>query len=220
MSGELWIIPAERRYFSCARGAIVHFAEVYLQPKFLDELLGKHVDTQTVRARTGHYDHFLYHCVQRLAGLIGKKDDVSQMTAHSLSQTLFLHFFSEYTLGSDRGTIAQNTVALSSSEGQLLREYIHERLSEHISLDDLAALVKMKTHDLLMAFPRSFGNTPAQYVIEQRLRRARWLLSETNRDIARIALETGFASHSHLTTTFRTRVGLTPHQFRLSKRIA
>src|SRR5437870_1961036 len=71
MSGELWIIPAERRYFSCARGAIVHFAEVYLQPKFLDELLGKHVDTQTVRARTGHYDHFLYHCVQRLASLIG-----------------------------------------------------------------------------------------------------------------------------------------------------
>lgn len=57
-----------------------------------------------------------------------------------------------------------------------------------------------------------------QYIIAQRLRRARWLLMHTRNDITTIALETGFASHSHLTTAFKQHTGLTPLAFRQSRR--
>ena len=75
-------------------------------------------------------------------------------------------------------------------------------------LDDLAAVAGMSVHNFLRAFRKSFGTTPAQYVIDQRLRRARWLLTNTAHDIVAIALETGFSSHSHLTATMHRRHGI------------
>ena len=47
----------------------------------------------------------------------------------------------------------------------------------------------MTAHQLLKAFRLCFDTSPAQFVIEQRLRRARWLLTCTNHDVAQIALE-------------------------------
>jgi transcriptional regulator GlxA family with amidase domain len=69
--------------------------------------------------------------------------------------------------------------------------------------------------DLFVAFRRELRMTPVQYVIAQRLQRSRWLLQNTTQDIGEIALATGFASHSHLTTTFKKHSGLTPSEFRL-----
>jgi transcriptional regulator GlxA family with amidase domain len=44
-------------------------------------------------------------------------------------------------------------------------------------------------------------------------RRARWLLITRSMDITAVALETGFASHSHFTTTFKAHLGMTPREF-------
>jgi len=189
MAGEVWIIPAGQRYFSQARGKVVRFAEFYLDPRFLAEFLGKHVQTKPIRPLAGHSDEFLYRCVQHLAVLVEKPDDLSRMTAQTLSQTLFLHFFSEYGLHSGCCLTGRLAVELLPKDVQLLREHVQACLDERISLDDLATLVHMTTHDFLLAFRKSFGTTPAQYVIEERMRRARWLLSDTKKDIATIALK-------------------------------
>ena len=86
--------------------------------------------------------------------------------------------------------------------------FIHERLAEPLSLVELAGAARMSTHQLLAAFRRAFGTTPAQYIISQRL------LLEGRSDITTIALQAGCASHSHLTATFRARAGCTPSEFR------
>jgi AraC family transcriptional regulator len=91
---------------------------------------------------------------------------------------------------------------------------VRAHLDHFITLAALADLVGLSTHRLLIAFRRTFGTTPAQYVIDQRLARARWLLAHTAYDISTIAGATGFCSHSHLTTTFKRHVGVTPHVFR------
>jgi AraC family transcriptional regulator len=49
---------------------------------------------------------------------------------------------------------------------------------------------------------------------EQRIGRAKKLLTDTDLPIADIALRTGFASQSHFTTTFRKFVWTTPKAFR------
>ena len=92
--------------------------------------------------------------------------------------------------------------------------FIHERLAEPLSLVELAGAARMSTHQLLAAFRRAFGTTPAQYIISQRLRFAQRLLLEGRSDITTIALQAGCASHSHLTATFRARAGCTPSEFR------
>ncbi len=99
---------------------------------------------------------------------------------------------------------------------QQISDYVENHLADDISLAELAAVAQMPTDNFARAFKRSTGMAPYQFVLERRVRRAEHLLSRTAASIASIALATGFASQSHLTTTFRRATGQTPHAYRLS----
>jgi AraC family transcriptional regulator len=65
-------------------------------------------------------------------------------------------------------------------------------------------------------FKQSIGTSPYQYLLQQRIERAKKLLKESDRPIIDIALECGFNSHSHLTKTFRQLTGITPKVYRVN----
>lgn len=54
------------------------------------------------------------------------------------------------------------------------------------------------------------GTTIHDYLRRQRLRAALEPLAETSTDLARLALDLGFSSHSHFTGAFRREFGRTP----------
>jgi AraC family transcriptional regulator len=56
--------------------------------------------------------------------------------------------------------------------------------------------------------------TPRAFVEDRRIERAKQLLGETTRPIVAVAVESGFATQSRLTTTFRRRTGFTPAAYR------
>jgi AraC family transcriptional regulator len=56
--------------------------------------------------------------------------------------------------------------------------------------------------------------SPHQYVIKERVERAKVMLSKTDLAIADIALQLGFSSQSHLTQQFKRLTGVTPKQVR------
>jgi len=55
-----------------------------------------------------------------------------------------------------------------------------------------------------------------QYVIQQRVERAKLMLSKTGLAIADIVAQVGFSSQSHLTQHFKRLTGMTPKQVRSS----
>jgi AraC family transcriptional regulator len=63
----------------------------------------------------------------------------------------------------------------------------------------------------------SIGISPYQYLLQQRVERAKQLLKQTNQPIVEIALDCGFSSHSHLSKQFRQLAGMTPKAFRVSQ---
>jgi AraC family transcriptional regulator len=209
-AGDIWVVPAGRRYASQASGGRIRYGVLYVEPEALAELAGPEGDT--IAPRFARRDELLYRSVERLAELIGQDDDMSAMLGTSLGQALALHLAQRYRTGD--AAAGPRGPRLTERAQARLQERIHAHLGDRITLDDLAAIAGMSPHNLLVAFRAAFGTTPAQYVIAQRLRRARWLLANTAQDITTIALETGFASHSHLTTAFRRHVGLTPRDFR------
>ena len=208
--GEIWSIPAGRNYASYACGGTIEFAVLYLptQPK---EILN--IGQTNIAQLAGVRDDSLYQSVRQLLSLTNSSDDAFQMEAESLSQSIVYHLFDRYSQGRAKQESCRPT--LTSSQARLLREYIWENLAERITLDKLAYMVNMTKHHLLIAFRQVFSTTPAQYLINQRLRRAQWLLLYSRLNITAIALATGFASHSHLTHTFNQRFGYPPTQFRL-----
>ena len=93
-------------------------------------------------------------------------------------------------------------------------DYIDTGLAGDIKLADLAGLLNMSPFHFGRMFKQSMGISPHQYVIQQRLERAKHLLKHSDQAIIDIALDCGFSSHSHLTKQFRQITGMTPKAFR------
>ena len=93
-------------------------------------------------------------------------------------------------------------------------ECLRGGLSRGWTLDALSREVEVEPARLLRAFRRFLESTPADYLRQLRVDEARRLLSDTERPIADIALETGFTDQSHLTRVFRRSLGETPAAFR------
>ncbi|HJU23523.1 MAG TPA: AraC family transcriptional regulator [Casimicrobiaceae bacterium] len=99
-----------------------------------------------------------------------------------------------------------------------VQEYIDANLARRIRLGDLTGIAHLSSGHFMRAFRASTGTTPYQYVLEQRLAKARLLLQSTDVSISRVATECGFASPSHLCSKFRGRTGASPSEYRASVR--
>ena len=95
-------------------------------------------------------------------------------------------------------------------------DYIDAHLECELKLADLAQLLDMSPFHFSRLFKQSIGVSPHQYLIQQRVERAKRLLKQSDRLIVDIALECGFNSHSHLSKHFRQHAGMTPKAYRVS----
>ncbi|QQS32789.1 MAG: helix-turn-helix transcriptional regulator [Acidobacteriota bacterium] len=80
----------------------------------------------------------------------------------------------------------------------------------------MATEVRMSVPHFQRLFKQSIGTSPAAYLNELRLKRARVLLSEPEcfLHIKEVAFQIGFRSTSHFTTEFKNKFGSTPTEFR------
>lgn len=95
-----------------------------------------------------------------------------------------------------------------------LADYIDSKIDGHISLTELARLADMPVDTFARHFKAQTGMAPYAFVIERRVRRAESLLRDGNMPISLMALELGFSSQSHFTSTFRRITGTTPSAYR------
>ncbi|MFF9310628.1 helix-turn-helix domain-containing protein [Streptomyces sp. NPDC014748] len=93
-------------------------------------------------------------------------------------------------------------------------DFMHARLSQRVTLADLAAVAGVSESHFTRAFKASTGQSPHQYLLRRRLDHARRELLRTDRPIAQIAAEAGFADQSHLTRMMRRHEGATPRTLR------
>lgn len=89
-------------------------------------------------------------------------------------------------------------------------DYIHDHLSDGLSLNDLAATVHLTPYYFSRMFRQAYGVSPYQYVIRQRVEKAQHLLHNPRLTVAQVALMVGFADHSHLIRHYKRRFGRTP----------
>ncbi|NET35111.1 MAG: helix-turn-helix transcriptional regulator [Cyanothece sp. SIO1E1] len=92
--------------------------------------------------------------------------------------------------------------------------YIHEHLDQELRLAGIAKVAGISQYYFARLFKQSTGIAPHQYVIQQRVKRAKQLLEQRGLQIADIALECGFTSQSQLNKHFRVLTGTTPKAYR------
>jgi AraC family transcriptional regulator len=101
----------------------------------------------------------------------------------------------------------------SHSQIEALQNYIAANLADEVSPGDLADLVQMSTRQFFRFFSSTFGSTPHQYLMKERVRRAKELLSggSLSIDVAKVL---GFSTQSHFNQVFKKITGATPGRFR------
>ncbi len=113
-------------------------------------------------------------------------------------------------------TITFKNRSLTHTQLQQVSEYINTHLDRDLSLVQIARVINISPTYFASLFKQATGISPHQYVIQQRVERAKLMLSRTNLTIADIALKVGFSSQSHLTQQFKRITGMTPKQVRPS----
>jgi AraC family transcriptional regulator len=93
-------------------------------------------------------------------------------------------------------------------------DYIGDNLAEDLSLGQLAAVAGMSPHYFTELFKNSTGQPPHQYVLLQRIERAKDNITRMNLSITEAGIGAGFPNPSHFARMFRKFVGTSPSRFR------
>jgi AraC family transcriptional regulator len=102
---------------------------------------------------------------------------------------------------------------LAQSQLERVIDYMKANLAQDLSILDLATLTGMSESHFSRSFKQSVGIAPYQYLMQQRVERAKQLLKRQAISISEIALDCGFANQTHLTKVFRQMTGITPKAY-------
>ncbi len=95
-----------------------------------------------------------------------------------------------------------------------VQAHIDERLASPVTLTELAALARVSVRHFSRAYRVSTGYSPHQYLLRQRVERAKALLAGGAMPLCDIAQVVGFADQSQFTRTFKQHANTTPAAYR------
>lgn len=95
-----------------------------------------------------------------------------------------------------------------------VKDYINQHYAEDVTLPELADLVGMSPSSFSRFFRLRTGKTLSSYLIDIRLGNAARALVDTTSNVSEICYSCGFNNLSNFNRVFKSRKGVTPHEFR------
>ena len=103
---------------------------------------------------------------------------------------------------------------LGSARLRRIKELIVAKMEDDLSLDDMAQSVGLSTAHFARMFRKSTGETPHQFVLRQRLERAKAMLRPPDARVLDVAVACGFKTQQHFAQAFREVWGVSPSEYR------
>jgi len=151
-----------------------------------------------------------------LTGQVLTEEDMARLNrgvATVLSKGVFS---AEETLAHIEGALAR-TGRLGSEAQRLVRKgmaYIHEHYAEPLTREDVARYVSVSEDYLTRCFRQELGVTPMAYLNRYRVKQARALLAEGDKNVTQVAFAVGFSDSNYFSRVFRQEVGMSPSAYR------
>jgi AraC family transcriptional regulator len=134
-----------------------------------------------------------------------------RLYAETMSTALAVHLVRQYS--SHERKSVRYLGGLSPTQLKLVINYINDYLDRDLGLEELAAIAQLSTYHFCRSFKQSTGFSPHQYLIRQRVERAKLLLKDGKMEIRDVAIACGFTHQSHLNRHFKRLTGVTPKIF-------
>jgi AraC family transcriptional regulator len=95
-----------------------------------------------------------------------------------------------------------------------IRELVDAKIEEDLSLDEMAQSVGLSTAHFARMFRKSTGETPHQFVMRQRVERAKAMLRLPEARVLDVAVACGFKTQQHFAQVFRYVCRVSPTEYR------
>lgn len=92
-------------------------------------------------------------------------------------------------------------------------EYINDNIEYELSVSSLSEIANLSLYYFIRVFKKETGLTPKEYIINQRIKRAKELILK-NITLSHVALQSGFYDQSHMLKYFKSYTGLTPSLYK------
>ncbi|GAN77812.1 helix-turn-helix domain-containing protein [Acidisphaera rubrifaciens] len=168
--------------------------------------------------RLGEQDALIEQLMIGLGEALDADEPGTPVYADTLARALAARLLRRHS--SRAGTRAASPVrgALPRATVARVCEAMAARLQAPLGLDDLAAVAGLSASHFARGFRAATGLPPHRYLMRLRVERAQVLLRATDRPIADVALDCGFAHQEHLTRVFARLAGCTPAAWRRAVR--
>ncbi len=138
----------------------------------------------------------------------------SGLLHNDVGQRIKLNELIYLLLSEEDGCIRHKVLRSSDSDSGQFMNVIYENIFNDISVEMLAEQTNRSLTSFKKEFRRLFNAPPHRWIIEQRLDRAKIMLSSTSRTVSEIGAECAFANISHFIKLFKQRYNETPASFR------
>ncbi|MCG8311222.1 MAG: AraC family transcriptional regulator [Cytophagales bacterium] len=101
-----------------------------------------------------------------------------------------------------------------SKEIHLISNYIRENIYEELDLEHLASMIHLSLSRFKHRFKEETGLPPGEYILTEKIKKAKDLIRTTSLSVTAIAYDLGFSSSSYFATVFKRFTRATPSEFR------
>jgi AraC family transcriptional regulator len=212
--GAISFLPSDQPFsgwMKVERGVFANVLLLALDPAFMSRVAeGLELDSDRIELveQRRATDPTLRHIALALRAGVQSGDALDRMYGEGLSTALAAHLLREY---------GATVLRPKSQYGGLTRaklvravECIQDQLDADLTVFGIAQAVGMSPYYFTRLFKESTGQSPHQYVVEARVRRAKELLTTGKFTISEAAHHVGFVDQSHLTRHFKRVFGLPP----------
>jgi AraC-like DNA-binding protein len=198
--------PFHSLFFYLPRSALDGIAEQFRSPR-IGEL--------ACEIGIGHDDAIIRNIGASFMEGLRRPAEANQLFIDHMMLALTAHVAQTY------GGLRRNTEpargGLASWQAKRACERLESDLGGKISLQQIAAEFDLSVSHFSRAFRISTGLPPHQWLLRQRVKAAKQLMSVRELPLSEIAISAGFANQSHFTRVFSEMVGVSPGAWRREK---
>ena len=112
------------------------------------------------------------------------------------------------------GLLGQTGEYINTNRLAYVVSYIRENLTRTLSVDELSDKACLSKSHFFRLFKSELGVSPAQFILSERISRAKDILSNPAKSITDACYESGFNSPTHFSNAFRAIQHVSPRQFK------
>ena len=130
----------------------------------------------------------------------------------SVEQALAVALVNGYAVR--RRSVQTHRGGLGSARLRRIKEFVDAKIEDELTLCEMAQAVELSTAHFSRMFRNSTGETPHQFLLRQRLERAKMMLRSADGRVIYVAVACGFKSQQHFAQVFRHACGVSPTEYR------